>query len=143
MRIALPSAYHVAICKRDQSTKNLVWGWFDEHPPSPPPLWGFVLLAQRNKFTLIVDSPELALQATSCPGYSLYFEKVPWLRLVTGLSMPTQAAPRVGPQLILSTILSREVNVALLYGRYFEKEASYLSEILHGQLLRLYLNFYE
>jgi len=44
--------------------------------------------------------------------------------------------------LILST-LSREVNVGLLYGRYFEKEASYLSEILPGQLLRLYLNFYE
>ena len=36
-----------------------------------------------------------------------------------------------------------EVNVALLYGRYFEKEASYLSEILPDQLLRLYLNFYE
>ena len=32
---------------------------------------------------------------------------------------------------------------ALLYGRYFEKEASYLSEILPGQLVRLYLNFYE
>ena len=45
--------------------------------------------------------------------------------------------------LILSTLLSRVVNVALLYGRYFEKEASYLSEILSGQLLRLYLNFYE
>ena len=45
--------------------------------------------------------------------------------------------------LILSTLLSREVNVTLLYGRYFEKEASYLSEILPGQLLRLYLNFYE
>ena len=44
--------------------------------------------------------------------------------------------------LILSTF-SREVNVGLLYGRYFEKEASYLSEILPGQLLRLYLNFYE
>ena len=41
--------------------------------------------------------------------------------------------------LILST-LSREVNVALLSGRYFEKEASYFSEILPGQLLRLYLN---
>ena len=37
--------------------------------------------------------------ATSFPGYSLYFEKVPWLRLVTCLSMPTQAAPRVSPQL--------------------------------------------
>ena len=35
------------------------------------------------------------------------------------------------------------MNVALLYGRYFEKEASYLSEILPGQLLRLYLNVYE
>ena len=45
--------------------------------------------------------------------------------------------------LILSTLLSREVNVALLYGRYFEKEPSYLSEILPGKLLRLYLNFYE
>ena len=44
--------------------------------------------------------------------------------------------------LILSTF-SREVNVGLLYGRYFEKEASYLSEILPGQLLRLYLNFYD
>ena len=42
--------------------------------------------------------------------------------------------------LILSTS-SREFNVELLYGRYFEKEASYLSEILPGQLLRLYLNF--
>ena len=49
---------------------------------------------------------------------------------------------RVGPQLNLST-LSREVNAVLLYGRYFEKEASYMSEILPGQLLRLYLNFYE
>ena len=36
---------------------------------------------------------------TSFPGYSLYFEKVPWLRLVTCLSIPTQAAQRVGPQL--------------------------------------------
>ena len=44
--------------------------------------------------------------------------------------------------LILST-LSREVNVALLCGRYFEKEASYLPEILPGLLLRLFLNFYE
>ena len=35
------------------------------------------------------------------------------------------------------------MNVELLYGRYFEKEANYLSEILPGQLLRLYLNFYE
>ena len=35
------------------------------------------------------------------------------------------------------------MNVGLLYGRYFEKEASYLSEILPGQLLRLNLNFYE
>ena len=35
------------------------------------------------------------------------------------------------------------MNVALLYGRYFEKEASYLSEMLPGQLLWLYLNFYE
>ena len=31
----------------------------------------------------------------------------------------------------------------LLYGRYFETEASYLSEILPGKLLWLYLNFYE
>ena len=45
--------------------------------------------------------------------------------------MPAQAAQRVGPQLNLST-LSREVNVVLLYGQYFEKEASYLSEILTG-----------
>ena len=47
---------------------------------------------------------------------------------------------------VLNLILltsSREVNIGLLYGRYFEKEASYLSEILPGQLLRLYLNFYE
>ena len=44
--------------------------------------------------------------------------------------------------LILSTS-SRDVNVGLPYGRYFEKEASYLPEILPGQLLRLYLNFYE
>ena len=55
-----------------------------------------------------------------------------------------QAKPHRGwvLNLILSTF-SREVNVGLLYGRYFEKEASYLSEILPGQLLGLYLNFYE
>ena len=34
--------------------------------------------------------------------------------------------------LILS-ILSREVNVALLYRRYFEKKTNYLSEILSDQ----------
>ena len=39
--------------------------------------------------------------------------------------------------LVLSTF-SREVNIWLLFGLYFEKEASYLSEILTGQLLRLY-----
>jgi len=39
-------------------------------------------------------------------------------------------------------IMSKE-NLGLLYGRYFEKEASYLSEIVPGQLLRLYLNFNE
>ena len=44
--------------------------------------------------------------------------------------------------MVLSTF-SREVNVGLLYGPYFEKEAIYLSEILPGQLLRVYLNFYE
>ena len=60
---------------------------------------------------------------TSFPGPFLYFEKVPWVLNST-----------------LST-LSGEANVALLYGRYFEKEASYLSEILPGQLLRLYLNY--
>ena len=57
--------------------------------------------------------------------------------------MPTQAAQRVGPQLNFLSTLSGEVNVALLDRRYFEKEASYLSEILPGQLLRFYLNFYE
>ena len=81
-------------------------------------------------------------RATSFPGSFLYFEKVPWLRLVTCLCMPTEAAQRWVLNLILSTF-SREVNVGLLYGRYFEKEASYLSEILPGQLLGLYLNFYE
>ena len=57
--------------------------------------------------------------------------------------MPTEAAQRVGSQLNNLSISSREVNVGLRYGRYFEKKASYLSEILPGQLLRLYLNFYE
>ena len=38
-------------------------------------------------------------QPTSFSGSSLYLEKVPWLRLVTWLCMPTQAAPRVGPRL--------------------------------------------
>ena len=37
-------------------------------------------------------------ETTSFPGYSLYFEKVPWLRLVTCLSMPTQAAPRASSE---------------------------------------------
>ena len=43
-------------------------------------------------------------------------------KLVTCLCMPTQA-----------TLSNREVNIALLYRRYFEKEASYLSEILPVQ----------
>ena len=47
----------------------------------------------------LVTKDDKEFKATSFPGYSLYFEKVPWLRLVTCLSMPTQAAPRVGPQL--------------------------------------------
>ena len=65
--------------------------------------------------------------------------------LVTAGHVSKQPKPHRGwvLNLILSTLLSREVNVALLYGRYFEKEASYLSEIMPGQLLRLYLNFYE
>ena len=86
------------------------------------------------------DVKSAACCTTSFPGSSLYFEKVSWLWLVTCLCMPTQAGWVLN--LILST-LSREVNVALLYGRYFEKEVSYLSEILPGFLLRLYLNFYE
>ena len=45
-------------------------------------------------------------------------------------------------KLILSAF-SRELKAGLLYGRYFEKEANYLSEILPGQLLRMHLNFYE
>ena len=38
-------------------------------------------------------------------GPCLYFEKVPWLRLVTCLCMPTEAAQRVGPQLNFVNIL--------------------------------------
>ena len=91
-----------------------------------------------HKVTAVPQAPSVR---TSFPGSSLYFEKVPWLRLVTCLSIPTQAAQRVGPQ--LNFVNTRKVNVALLYGRYFEKEASYLSEILPGQLLLLYLKFYE
>ena len=56
--------------------------------------------------------------------------------------MPSEAAQRVGPQLNFVNIL-KGGECGLLYGRYFEKEASYLSEILPGQLLGLYLNFYE
>ena len=44
--------------------------------------------------------------STSFPGSSLYFEKVPWLRLVTCLSIQTQAAQRVGPQLNFVNTLS-------------------------------------
>ena len=46
-----------------------------------------------------------AFEATSFPGSFLYFEKVPWLRLVTCLCMPTEAAQRVGPQLNFVNIL--------------------------------------
>ena len=75
---------------------------------------------------------EAPVSTTSFPGSSLYLEKVPWLRLVTCLCMPTQTAQRVGPPLNLF----REVNVVLLYRRYFEKkETSYFSEILSNQRL--------
>ena len=62
------------------------------------------------------------------PGSSLYLEKVSWSRLVTCLAC--QPKPHGGwvLNLILLT-LSVEVNVALLYRRYFETEASYLSVI--------------
>ena len=73
--------------------------------------------------------------STSFPGSYLYLEKVPYA---------CQPKPHRGWVLnLILTTLSREVNVALLYGRYFEKEASYLSEILPGELLRLNLKFYE
>ena len=81
--------------------------------------------------------------ATSFPGSFLYFENqypgCGWSRVYA-----CQLKPHRGwvLNLILSTS-SREVNVGLLYGQYFEKGASYLSEILLGPLLRLYLNFYE
>ena len=58
--------------------------------------------------------------ATSFPGSSLYFEKVPWLRLVTCPCMPTQPHRGWVLNLILLT-LCREVNVALLYRRYIWK----------------------
>ena len=54
--------------------------------------------AEDNSALRAADTSSAGV-STSFPGYSLYFEKVPWLRLVTCLSMPTQAAPRVGPQL--------------------------------------------
>ena len=60
---------------------------------------------------------------TSFPGYSLYLEKVPWLRLVTCLCKQPKTHRGWVLNLILST-LSREVKVALLYRRYFESEAS-------------------
>ena len=64
---------------------------------------------------------------TSFPESSPYFEN--------GCSCVYACQPKPH-NLILST-LSREMNVALLYGRYFEKEASYLSQFLPGQLLRI------
>ena len=45
------------------------------------------------------------LYPTSFPGSSLYFEKGPWLRLVTCLCMPTEAAQWVGSQLNFVNIL--------------------------------------
>ena len=80
--------------------------------------------------------------ATSFPGPFSNTRKYPvygWSRVYA-----CQPNPHRGwvLNLILSTF-SREVIVGLLYGQYFKKEKSYLSEILPGQLLRLYLNFYE
>ena len=45
------------------------------------------------------------IAASSFPGSFLYFEKEPWLGLVTCLSMPTQATQRVDPQLNFVNIL--------------------------------------
>ena len=50
-------------------------------------------LKQRLQFFNSIIRP------TSFPGYSLYLEKVPWLRLVTCLCKQTKAAQRAGPQL--------------------------------------------
>ena len=76
--------------------------------------------------------------ATSFPWSYLYFEN--------GWSREYACQPKLHRgwviNLILST-LSREVNIVLLCRLYFEKEASYLSEILPGWLLQNYLNLYE
>ena len=54
------------------------------------------------------------LWPTSFPGSSLYLEKVPWLRLVTCLCMPIQAAQRVGLQLnFVNTVWGGERCAAL------------------------------
>ena len=84
-----------------------------------------------------------SVSPTSFPGSSLYFKKIPWLRLATCLYACQSKQHRGWAlNLILST-LSREVNVVLLCRRYFKKETSYKSEILPGQLLWLYLNLFE
>ena len=47
----------------------------------------------------------VAIKPTSFPGSFLYFKKGPWLRLVTCLCMPTEAAQWVGSQLNFVNIL--------------------------------------
>ena len=48
-----------------------------------------------------------AVNSTWFPGSFLYLEKVPWLRLVTCLCMPTEAAQRVGLQLFSQPFILR------------------------------------
>jgi len=65
---------------------------------------------------------------------SSFLEKVPWLRLVTCLRMPTKAAQRLGPQLKFSQhCLGRWMLRCYTGVIYFESEASCFSEILPDQ----------
>ena len=55
-------------------------------------------ITQLHGLSRIVSSFFKKHWPPSFPGSSLYLEKVPWLRLVTCLYMPTTDAQRVGPQ---------------------------------------------
>ena len=88
----------------------------------------------RSKLWTFLSTVRMTISPTSFPGSSLFLKKkYPGLYSWSGV-YACQPKPHRGWVLnLILSLLSREVNVLLLHRHYFEREASYLSEILPDQ----------
>ena len=84
--------------------------------------------------------------STSFPRSSLYLEKVAWLRLVTWLCTPTQAAPRVSPRLnFVITVWGGDcfATTRTLFWKFWKGSKPFVQDSAWPVLHLNPLNFYE